>query len=137
MINPSAFDELEKPLPGNAGVRIGFPGMSSMFFNSEDQEMSIGGNTIGVEKHKLNGTLTLDRVDSSRQGLFGVLQVFDNQLGTIPSTIFTPTAAKLISIDPELIELALIVAFVTAGSFLDDTVSDGEVNIGPLEVTGL
>lgn len=137
MIEQSAFDKLEKPFSSNAGVRVGFPGMSSMFFDSKQQALAIGGNSIGVEDHKLNGTLTLDRVDSTRQGLFGVLQVFDNPLGTIPSTLFTPTAAKLMTVDPELIELALIVAFVTAGSFLDDTVSDGEVNIGPLEVSGL
>lgn len=103
------FDKLRRPVPQPAGVVIGHPGRMGAVIDSENGQFKFGHNKIGIDRHQLHGDINIDGPDSLRQGIMGLpIQVYDNILGTIPSTMFTPTAAKLIGVDIEFMELALI-----------------------------
>lgn len=107
------FDRLTDPVPEPGGVILGHPGMLGAVVDSENGQFRFAHNKIGINRHKFNGDVNLDSPNSLRQGMGGLpIQVWDNPLGTIPSTIFTPTPAKIIGVDIEYIELALIGSLV-------------------------
>lgn len=107
------FDALLESVPESPGMYIGYPGRINARVDSGNSEFRFGHSKMGVQSHKFLGTMTLDSTESMRQGLFGLpIQVYDNPLGTIPSTLFTPTAAKIPGINPELLELALLAKIV-------------------------
>ena len=109
------FNNLLEPVPEPAGVYVGFPGQTSMRVDSENEEMRFGHSRMGVNQHRFKGSVTVDSTDSIRQGLMGSpVQVYDNPLGTIPSTLFTPQPAKFMTIDPEIFELIVLAGVVAA-----------------------
>lgn len=108
------FDSMLAPVPEPASVAVGFPGMTGAIVDSENTQLRFAHNKIGVQQHTLNGNINLDGPESIRQSMGGLpIQVYDNPLGVIPSTIFTPTAAKIVGIDIELVEIALLSSFIT------------------------
>lgn len=115
MPNRDDFDKLRRPVPLPAAVRIGHPGKMGARVDSDNGQFHFGHNIIGIERHEFHGDINVDGPDSLRQGFAGLpIQIYDNVLGIMPSTMFTPTAAKLIGVDIEFVEMALIGSLVIA-----------------------
>lgn len=107
------FENLTATIPEPAGARVGMPGHIGAVVDSENVQFRFAHNKIGVWNHDFNGSVNLDGPESLREGMLGQpLQMYDNPLGIIPSTLFTPTASKIPGIDIEYMELALLSSLV-------------------------
>lgn len=131
------WDEFDRPIGPDGGVRIGFPGRRGARVSGEG-DFELGPTKLGLDGNKIGGEIRVDSVESIKESLFGTpIDVYDNPLGTIPSTLFTPTAAKMIGVDIELLEILVYLAIFEAASWANSGASDGEFNIGPLNISGL
>lgn len=109
MLTREDFDNLTAAVPEPAGARLGMPGGIGAVVDSQNVQFRFAHNKIGVWNHDLNGNVNLDGPESMREGMLGQpLQMYDNPLGVIPSTLFTPTASKIPGVDIEYMELALL-----------------------------
>lgn len=113
MSSKKEIDRLLEPSSEPFGIKIGFDGAWTSFFNCSDSKLEVGRARIGDEDTRIGGNILVDGNDKVQSSLFGFpFRVHDNAFGLIPSTLFTPTPAFQIVPDKELVEYGMLASFI-------------------------
>lgn len=128
-VSESDFDLIGSRNHSVPGRRIGPPGPKSFNLDFREGTAQISGNSIG-KRNQFNGDILTNSTSSIKSSFLGTpIRVHDNDSGLIPSTLFTPIPAFLVSFDPIWVELGILAAFTaTLGTI--GTISEAEGGLG-------